>query len=89
MARVAVAPGRDAHAALVAASFVLWPMAIRLLWLTPRAGWPPVAWVVCVAISIGLPSPLSATSPLLQVWCPRLRAPLNVSLCAARTPRAR
>lgn len=69
------------HAALVGASVVLWPVAVRALWLTPDGRWSPVAWVVAVTVAgIGLPfAMLSATSPLLQVWLARAsRAPLNV-----------
>ena len=61
------------HAALVVSSVVLWPFCVRTLWLTPRAGWPPVVWIVATTIAgIGLPfTMLSATSPLLQVWLAR------------------
>jgi spermidine synthase len=69
------------HTILVAASCVIWPLTVRALWLTPRPGWPPVAWVVAVTTAaIGLPfAILSATSPLLQVWLARTsRVELNV-----------
>jgi spermidine synthase len=61
------------HSALVVASLALWPLAVRALWLTPRAGWPPAAWIVVTTVAgIGLPfTILSATSPLLQVWLAR------------------
>ena len=69
------------HATLVAASIALWPFAVQALWLTPRPGWPPVAWVTAAVIAaIGLPfAILSATSPLLQVWLARASSePLHV-----------
>ena len=76
-----VRKGVAVHAALVAVSIALWPFAVRALWLTPRPGWPPVAWVTgAIIAAIGLPfALLSATSPLLQVWLARASsAPLNV-----------
>jgi len=69
------------HTALVAASIVAWPFAVRALWMDPRPGWPPVAWVAITTLAgIGVPfALLSATSPLLQVWLARrASAPLNV-----------
>ena len=69
------------HATLVAVSIALWPFAVQALWLTPRPGWPPVAWVTAAVIAaIGLPfAILSATSPLLQVWLARASSePLHV-----------
>jgi spermidine synthase len=69
------------HTALVAASILAWPVAVRALWMDPRPGWPPVAWVAVTTLAgIGLPfALLSATSPLLQVWLARTApAPLNV-----------
>ena len=76
-----VRKGVAVHAVLVAVSIALWPFAVQALWLTPRPGWPPVAWVTAAVIAaIGLPfAILSATSPLLQVWLARASsAPLNV-----------
>ena len=69
------------HAILVAASCALWPMTVRALWLTPRPGWPPVAWVAAVTmVAIGLPfAILSATSPLLQVWLAR-KSPVELNV---------
>jgi hypothetical protein len=69
------------HTALVAVSILAWPLAVRALWMDPRPGWPPVAWVAMTTLAgVGLPfALLSATSPLLQVWLARTAsAPLNV-----------
>ena len=69
------------HTALVAVTIVAWPLAVRALWMDPRPGWPPVAWVAATTLAgIGPPfALLSATSPLLQVWLARTSsAPLNV-----------
>jgi SAM-dependent methyltransferase len=69
------------HAALVVVSIAVWPFAVQVLWLTPPAGWPPVAWVTAAVVAaIGLPfAILSATSPLLQVWLARASPePLHV-----------
>ena len=69
------------HTALLAASIALWPIAVRALWLTPDARWPPVLWVAATTIAaVGPPfALLSATSPLIQVWLARgSAAPLAV-----------
>lgn len=63
------ADGRRWHFWLSAASVVVWPISVRLLWYSPPDV-APVLWISwAIVLGVGLPFVLlSSTSPLMQVW---------------------